>query len=945
MKGANFGMAAVCALCARAALCAMEFGICEHVSRGGNLSEGRAWKIRSGVFEMCRNAGIRHVRTDFEWQYIELADGTWYWTNYDNMIRAADAAGVEILPILGYDHRHSGVQAYQELNNWSNFVAQAMMRYSGKFKAVEVWNEENHEGFWANPNAADYISLLKVTYQAVKAVDPTVTVVMGGLAGRCDDYFASLCKNGKDWFDAVAFHPYNWGYAPDYKPSQTIWEKITGKSSSKCPGANGMLDEYLAAMNANGCGGKKVWVTEFGYPTHSGGNTEANQSSYIQTFLTYAESKGVERAYLYEFRAPETSSDDPEMHFGIVHKDLTPKPAYTDLAKKLCGSSWTNPYANYVFLCAEDLWGDTSFNDPDKWSNQQVPSSSADYLVDLGYGLVFRSPHQAVDVTFGGRSLTIGRRVEGENDNTHMGDFAISGDCVRVDDLRLEKGLVTFAGGDSAAKRQTLAGTFTVRSYAAAPFTVRTTGSAPANNAYPCLSGTLKGSVGTALRFRPAAEWLILDVLCDLDGSAYAGSFIAEGKSTTVRFTSAALQKSGSKLDAGVVLKSGAKLAPATASQTLTATTRGLSAEAGTEICVAAGETLTLEMAIYGTVKKTGAGTLVFNGGGQGKIDVAAGTLAVNEAGLAQLGTVTGGTVLFNGAVYDVPSGRYAFGTDTFEDASVGAVTASLHGWTGGGRVAAATPFVGTPPGYPVPQATHARVLNVEDATRAYGNAFVRDNQTVDCLIRVDRAKEGFFESFVPTGAEQFALGVGADGFLRLWHADETGKAVWSQLEGLGAHANGEWLRLTLQFDYKSVSDAAFIQVRENGSCCVAADGFRSPTDLRSPGSWFRLPAAAVAAKGISALDFKGESTLDDVVHTGFPAAAGPGFDFGPVSETNGMPFAWFDGYGIPRDPNGDPDHDGADNASEWWNGGKDRSTDPLDPASRPSRGAVLIIR
>ncbi len=176
-------------------------------------------------------------------------------------------------------------------------------------------------------NAADYISLLKVTYQAVKAVDPTVTVVMGGLAGRCDDYFASLCKNGKDWFDAVAFHPYNWGYAPDYRPSQTIWEKITGKSSSKCPGANGMLDEYLAAMNANGCGGKKVWVTEFGYPTHSGGNTEANQSSYIQTFLTYAESKGVERAYLYEFRAPETSSDDPEMHFGIVHKDLTPKRA------------------------------------------------------------------------------------------------------------------------------------------------------------------------------------------------------------------------------------------------------------------------------------------------------------------------------------------------------------------------------------------------------------------------------------------------------------------------------------------------------------------------------------------------------------------------------------------------------------------------------------------
>lgn len=939
MKGFRLGTLVVGAVCALTAPGSTEVGLCEHVTRGGSLAEGRAMLIRSGVFEMCRNAGVKTVRADFEWRYVELADGTWYWTNYDNVIKAADAAGIELLPILGYDHVHSGVRAYQELENWSNFVFQAVSRYRGKFKAVEVWNEENHEGFWANPDPADYIRLLKVSYQAVKAADPSVRVVMGGLAGRCDSYFTTLLRDGRDWFDIVAIHPYNWGYAPDYKPSQTIWEKIIGKSSGKCPGANGMIDEFLAEMGKQGVS-KPVWITECGYPTHAEGQTEANQSAYIRDIIAHAEAKGIERVYVYEFRAPESNTTDPEQNFGIVHADLTPKPAYTDLAKALCGNGWTNPYANYVFLCAEDIWGESSFADPNKWSNLQVPSSAADCLVDLGYGLVFRSPHLAPEATFGGRSLTIGRRVENEGDDVHMGDFAISGAKVTVDDLRLVKGQITFAGGDSAANRQMLAGTVTVRAPELAPFLVRTTGSAPANNAYPHLTGTLKGAVGTALRFKPAAGWLILDVLCDFDGSNYKGIFVAEGKSTTVRFTSAALQLSGSKIDAGVVLKDGAKLAPASANQTLSCTTRGISAETGTEICVAAGETLTLEMTIYGTVRKTGAGTLVFNGGGRGRIDVAEGTLAVDEAGLKQLGTVTGGTVLLNGATYDVPTGRTTFGADTFEEAAVGASADSLAGWTGGGEVVAAAPVVGDPPGFPVADATHVKALSVADATRTYGNAFARDDQAVDFLFQVDRARDALFDGYEPTGAEQFAIGVDGEGFLRLLHADADGRVVWTRLEGLGAHASGEWLRLALQFDYKSVPGTAFVRVRENGSCCVGADGLRSPTDLRSPGSWFRMPAAAVSAQGVSALDFRGEGILDDVVHTGFPSAAGPGFEFGSATSVGGMPFAWFDGYGIARDPQGDPDHDGADNFSEWQAG-----KDPLDPASRPNAGCLILIR
>lgn len=41
---------------------------------------------------------------------------------------------------------------------------------------------------------------------------------------------------------------------------------------------------------------------------------------------------GVERVYWYEFVAHEYDASDCEEHFGIVHRDLTPKPAYEALA-------------------------------------------------------------------------------------------------------------------------------------------------------------------------------------------------------------------------------------------------------------------------------------------------------------------------------------------------------------------------------------------------------------------------------------------------------------------------------------------------------------------------------------------------------------------------------------------------------------------------------------
>jgi hypothetical protein len=128
--------------------------------------------------------------------------------------------------------------------------------------------------------------------------------------------------------------------------------------------------------------------------------------------------------------------------------------------------------------------------------------------------------------------------------------------------------------------------------------------------------------------------------------------------------------------------------------------------------------------------------------------------------------------------------------------------------------------------------------------------------------------------------------------------------------------------------------------VRLDGSCLLAAAGWRTPAAKGTGGSWFRLPAAAATARKVGAIQLDGTGALDDLVLACHDPALAPDFPSGTVTSAGGVPFAWFDAQGIPRDPAGDPDGDGLVNATEYRAG-----TDPLDPASRPPAPAVFFVR
>ena len=60
----------------------------------------------------------------------------------------------------------------------------------------------------------------------------------------------------------------------------------------------------------------------------TGGVSEAQQADFILRALPVAAKHGVERFLIYALRNSERNPHDREDHFGIVHADFSPKPAF-----------------------------------------------------------------------------------------------------------------------------------------------------------------------------------------------------------------------------------------------------------------------------------------------------------------------------------------------------------------------------------------------------------------------------------------------------------------------------------------------------------------------------------------------------------------------------------------------------------------------------------------
>jgi len=154
------------------------------------------------------------VRMFASWPDLEPTKGsfsTFWYSYYEETFRSLPTGTKVLLDVSrpelgdGLEQRADPAANPQE---YAAFVGALAQHFGTKVAAYEIWNEEDSSGWWAGgPNPAAYTQLLKATYPAVKAADPSATVVLGGLTGNDFEFLEGVyAAGGKGSFDAVGVH-------------------------------------------------------------------------------------------------------------------------------------------------------------------------------------------------------------------------------------------------------------------------------------------------------------------------------------------------------------------------------------------------------------------------------------------------------------------------------------------------------------------------------------------------------------------------------------------------------------------------------------------------------------------------------------------------------------------------------------------------------------------
>jgi hypothetical protein len=223
---------------ARSAGPAMTLGVAEDAVRAPDLPTAQA------KMAQLRLAGFTAVRITTNWAPGLVAPTADELRELRNVATAADLNGVEVyVSVYNVGQRTTPLDptAQSEFAQYTASVA----RLVPSFDQIIVGNEPNLNRFWlpqfapdgSNASAPAYLSLLAQTYDAVKAVDPTVTVWGGALAPRGSDRAGGIRPTSSPTafiqamgtayrasgrtlpvMDGLAIHPYpdNSSQSPDF---------------------------------------------------------------------------------------------------------------------------------------------------------------------------------------------------------------------------------------------------------------------------------------------------------------------------------------------------------------------------------------------------------------------------------------------------------------------------------------------------------------------------------------------------------------------------------------------------------------------------------------------------------------------------------------------------------------------------------------------------------
>ncbi|HBT3294840.1 TPA: cellulase family glycosylhydrolase [Klebsiella aerogenes] len=282
--------------------------------------------------EYAKRYGFNSIRTDFFWSKVEHNPGVF---NEGFYIKAQDYIFNNSIPVLGnssmivLDYGNSLYtpkrypESQKEISAYVAYATRTVQRYKGKVLYYEVWNE------WLqgtgvskknkpNPDPKVYTELVKQTYKAIKAVDPTAIVTIGSINPNSPSYIKwlnGLINEGiLDYCDAISVHTY---FAHD------------ASMVSKTPeGAMNNIDKLETFLRKKSGRTIDLYITEMGYSQTESDvySTEDAIFQNVAKFTLLARSRNfIKGIWWYDLINDGDNKKSKEDNFGFLHFNKQPK--------------------------------------------------------------------------------------------------------------------------------------------------------------------------------------------------------------------------------------------------------------------------------------------------------------------------------------------------------------------------------------------------------------------------------------------------------------------------------------------------------------------------------------------------------------------------------------------------------------------------------------------